>query len=864
MANTKVTGDVIANGTISTVHLADDAITAAKLDSTATGITFADLTVDTNTLYVDATNNRVGIGTTLPTQALHVVGNIYSVSSGTDGGQIRLANSGGGSNWYWAARTTGLNLGELGAADGRMFIANGGNVGIGTINPQENLHIADASDGVPVFRLEGGSRTYQQFVSDTKFYIRDVTASSNRIVLDSSGNVGIGTSSPDTLLHIYNPDTNWGAYSVITLGTDVEGTNQAQLKYYRGASASTESFQLSVRGTTALTALYNGNVGIGTDTPSHLLTLEKTDTNSVQLVIDNFNTSDAGTETSTIRFRHYRSYVAGLNDAGEITIGKEEAWDTAGARNSYMSFGTRTGASGVTEKMRIDSSGNVSIGTDTPLYVYSEQDVAQVAVNRVSSNGIIIDTSRSAAYINLYASNGGSSITFHTANANNINPTQRMSISSSGDVLISTNGKFLQGKRNSGSAIIDMIGFGAGTDTLQIKGGTSGGANAISFYDTGGFLGTFYNSNFGIGATSPGEKLTIGDTGNVGMSITDGTHTQYVASIATANAYANGSTAGQLYLRGYDGIGFSGNQGGATHITLLTGGNVGIAETAPAAKLQVSGDRDGNSEYVAVLGEDGGANGAANSANTTPVHKTLLTGYSIPYNGQTNARLTSVGFLEFDSTPGWTGNQRNWALTSGYDMGGTNGPKFAILMGNTQNVEPQLGTNGGVGTGTGDGVNTRVAAYWKNTGDMVVPEGGLFVKGRITGDTDNANNNVNYLRTISIPYSGSTGSFTFDIDPVAEFGTRVSGGRMKLEVSGWGQRLSAGYIVYRNDGTGSGKIGTGDVIYYRYAWSESSSSSTVAIISVSLVSSSTNVIRISFSGWHSNDHGFEARLTATS
>ena len=98
------------------------------------------------------------------------------------------------------------------------------------------------------------------------FEVRDASGNTDLIV-KGDGNVGIGTTSPDTLLHIYNPDTNWGAYSVITLGTDVEGTNQAQLKYYRGASTSTESFQLSVRGTTALTALYNGNVGIGTTSP---------------------------------------------------------------------------------------------------------------------------------------------------------------------------------------------------------------------------------------------------------------------------------------------------------------------------------------------------------------------------------------------------------------------------------------------------------------------------------------------------------------------------------------------------------------------------------------------------------------------
>ena len=70
-------------------------------------------------------------------------------------------------------------------------------------------------------------------------------------------------------------------------------------------------------------------------------------------------------------------------------------------------------------------------------------------------------------------------------------------------------------------------------------------------------------------------------------------------------------TWGSHYIRAYnDNWNFL--VGGTVNaINIKNNGNVGIGETAPAAKLQVSGDRDGNSEYVAILGEDGGANGAA-------------------------------------------------------------------------------------------------------------------------------------------------------------------------------------------------------------------------------------------------------------
>jgi hypothetical protein len=55
--------------------------------------------------------------------------------------------------------------------------------------------------------MQGGSRTYQQFVSGTDFVIRDVTATANRITLDSSGNVGIGLV-PSYKLDVLNTTAN--------------------------------------------------------------------------------------------------------------------------------------------------------------------------------------------------------------------------------------------------------------------------------------------------------------------------------------------------------------------------------------------------------------------------------------------------------------------------------------------------------------------------------------------------------------------------------------------------------------------------------------------------------------------------------
>jgi hypothetical protein len=89
------------------------------------------------------------------------------------------------------------------------------------------------------------------------------------------------------------------------------------------------------------------------------------------------------------------------------------------------------------------------------------------------------------------------------------------------------------------------------------------------------------STGLGIGTSSPDQKLVVQGS-NVSMKVADGTYSSFVATISSANAYGNGSTVGQLYLRGQAGIGFTGNSGGATQMVLDSSGNLGLGVTPSA------------------------------------------------------------------------------------------------------------------------------------------------------------------------------------------------------------------------------------------------------------------------------------------
>jgi hypothetical protein len=199
--------------------------------------TYAGLTVDTDTLFVDATNNRLGIGTSSPSTDLDVAGGIRSTSSGgynqittTSIGDAVFNNN--GNNWLTV---------KDGVPSDTLRINSSGNVGIGTTTPESLLHVA--GDGT-IARLEGsggdyhglgvqcsdasGSATKSIFIDTLNENSASVAnmvgqvqsdGGSNwqwttqpagtrtdrrqeRMRIDSSGNVGIGKNNPATPLDV--------------------------------------------------------------------------------------------------------------------------------------------------------------------------------------------------------------------------------------------------------------------------------------------------------------------------------------------------------------------------------------------------------------------------------------------------------------------------------------------------------------------------------------------------------------------------------------------------------------------------------------------------------------------------------------
>ena len=319
----QLTGSVSVTGSFTV------ATTGTELQVTNTGVRLGNVLTDvhavTGSLLV---TGSLGIGTTSPTERLSVVGSGLFGNSGIGSYSLAISNN-DQSNVRFRLTNTGTG--------GQSFSIVGGNPG----------------------------------TSNSGLAIYDETNSATRLYVSSSGNVGIGTSSPVGPLTIAVP----------AVGSAIGASNSQQafdysrlrIKHYSdsnlGLSIGYAGANLTYiqacynEGTTAPLLLnpFGGNVGIGTSNTGGLLTLAKN--NNIAI-----NTSDGSDD----------GYLAicgaggdGSGRGGHIYLSGNERGADAGtaiisAGNVSGAFvGFRTGAD--IERMRITSAGLVGIGTSSPL-----------------------------------------------------------------------------------------------------------------------------------------------------------------------------------------------------------------------------------------------------------------------------------------------------------------------------------------------------------------------------------------------------------------------------------------------------------------------------------------------------------------
>lgn len=429
---------------------------------------FRDQNSSNERMRIDTLGN-VGIGTSIPRQKLHVEGNAQF----SDGSTIGV----------YSGET--LNIGMVGGSSGATVAFTDSNVGIGTTSPSTKLEVNGPIEAGTGTVVSGETATDASIVfpkgtyikSDDGYYLRNVIGhasngqiqigqysgfingalidagvgefkvrtgnGTDKFLIDSIGNVGIGTSTPSAPLTVVGnsylkgdvavgPQANAGAISGYTLSvrdtvpsiylkdqTGVVGDGRLHVEnnvFSIGVdpdNATTDAaLRFETRGSERMRIDHDGNVGFGTTTPSEKLTVD----GNIRVLDGNklmFRSSGDiyGAEHLVSSYEYkiqpstgngYSNLYIGSNSGRLIQLYGGHSW--LGVNNvmisskpirvphnggfGFQSYGSTNDVSAIesiytdnntsgikfltrelgvdTERMRIDSSGNVGIGTTTP------------------------------------------------------------------------------------------------------------------------------------------------------------------------------------------------------------------------------------------------------------------------------------------------------------------------------------------------------------------------------------------------------------------------------------------------------------------------------------------------------------------
>jgi hypothetical protein len=354
--------------------------TSAEVIDTGSDGRFVVTTEGTERLRVTNTG-LVGIGTNSPSAELSIAGSdpqlvLWEGSDGASSSKVQLG-TGLVQGFINIHKGDGTRTVQISSDDTSYFI--GGNVGIGTASPTYLCNVIAAAGSQNIFQAgqTGVSNGYTITSNGTNLTHAWFNGGSEAARIDSSGRLGIGTSSPGAAIHVTS--SNAGGYGGVIYNTSSTGEG---LIIRAGSTSSHNILVAQTYDGSASRFIVNaaGNVGIGTTSPSRLLHLSAADSTS-------FSSADFDQTYNFLRIVNTTNDKAagiyfGIGTNGEAAITATETTDG----ETSLVFGTRGGGTR-SERARLDHAGRLLVGTSTAAATYVSlglQGNGSVATNQAT------------------------------------------------------------------------------------------------------------------------------------------------------------------------------------------------------------------------------------------------------------------------------------------------------------------------------------------------------------------------------------------------------------------------------------------------------------------------------------------------